>query len=393
MKKILIVNKSFETGGIQSSMVNMANELCKYYQVDLLIYNPEGIMKNRLDSKVNVINACERLKALCTTPKKLIWSKNAAFGYFAMIWTKLFGNRLPISMAIKKQSVLAGYDLAIAYHQEQRKKTVGSGFARVVDKCVDAKVKVAWLHYDSNIVKLDEAFNNPFYEKMDRVVCVSKSLMHAFANNYPFLANKMDYCYNFMNYEDVLEKSKLEQIIKYQNNKFVCFSACRLVNVKGIERAINALASVFHEHSEIVWYIAGDGPERINIEECIRKNGLEGQIVLIGNQNNPYTYMKNADLLMNVSYNEAAPMVFFEAKKLGVPVFATETLSARELLDDGVNSFICENSEKGLIEVFSDIVNNKHKITIAKKNLEGFCADNEESLKKIEMFMRIKTDV
>lgn len=386
MKKILIVNKSFETGGIQSSMVNMANELSRHYQVDLLIYNLKGPMRERLDEKVNVICACNRLKALCMSRKELIASKNPsiiAFGAFAIVWTKLFGNRLSINMAINKQKKLFGYDLAIAYHQEQRKKSVLSGFSRVVDKCVDAKVKAAWLHFDSNFVKLDDAFNNPFYEKMDKVVCVSRSLMQTFADNNPSLSEKMDYCYNFMTYDVMLEKSRMQQTIEYPKDKFVCFSACRIVNAKALDRAVKALAPIFRAHPEIVWFIAGDGPEKENVENAIKQNGLENQIVLIGNQNNPYPYMKNADLLMNVSYNEAAPMVYFEAKALGVPVFATETSSSRELLDDGVNSFICENSEKGLLEVFSDIAENKEKVTAARQNLVGFCANNDDSLKKI----------
>lgn len=388
MKRILIVNKSFETGGIQSSMVNMANELCKYYQVDLFIYNPKGPMKQRLDEKVNVICADNMLKALCMTPKEILSSKKIGliiFSVFANAWTKLFGNKLPINMAIKKQKKLGSYDLAIAYHQEQRKKSILSGFSRVVDKCVDAKVKAAWLHFDSNIVKLDDSFNNPFYEKLDKIVCVSRSLMEAFAKNNPSLSEKMDYCYNFITYTDMFEKSKEKQKIEYSKDKFVCFSACRIVSVKALDRAVNVLAPVFKEHPEIVWYIAGDGPEKEKVENAVKRNGLEDRIVLIGNQNNPYPYMKHADLIMNVSYNEAAPMVYFEAKAMGVPVFATETSSSRELLEDGINAFVCENSEKGMLEVFSDIVNNKEKISVAKNNLEvdGFAADNGDSLKKI----------
>ncbi len=392
MKKILIVNKSFGTGGIQSSMVNMANELCKYYQVDLFIYNPEGPMKSRLDEKVNIINACDRLKSLCMPPKQLLRSKHAFFGCFARVWSKLFGNEFPINLAIKKQAKLMGYDLAIAYHQERYKTSAGSGFVRVVDKCIDAKVKAAWLHYDSNTVKLDEKFNTPFYKKMDKVICVSQSAMETFANNHPLLADKMDYCYNFMTYETMLENSKTNQTVKYPKNKFICFSACRIVNVKGLERAVNALAPVFQKHPEVIWYIAGDGPAKANVEKAIKENKLEDRIIFIGNQSNPYPYMKNADLVMNVSYTEAAPMVFFEAKALGVPVFATETLSAREFFDHGVNSFICENSENGLFEVFSDIMDNKDKITTARKNLENFRANNDESLKKIETLIKLNAD-
>ncbi len=394
MKKILLVNKSFETGGIQSSMVNMANELSRFYSVDLFIYNPKGPMKARLNENVTVIEACGYLKALCMTPKEMLKSKNVsimAFWLFANAWTKLFGNKLPIDMAIKRQKKLSGYDLAIAYHQEQRRKTTASGFSRVVDKCVDASVKTAWLHFDSNTVKLDDSFNNPFYEKMDRIVCVSRSLMEACAANNPSLADKMDYCYNFMTYEDMLEKSRQPQIVNYPQGNFVCFSVCRIVNVKALDRAVNAIAEVLKKHPEIVWYIAGDGPEKANVEEAIRRNGLEDKIVLIGNQSNPYPYMKNADLLMNVSYNEAAPMVFFEAKAMGVPVFATRTSSAEELLCDGVDAFICDNSEDGIAKAFEALADNKEMVLGAKKHLDGYTANNGESLKKIESLLDFGT--
>ena len=198
MKKILLVNKSFELGGIQSSMVNMANELSKHYEVHLFVYNPSGVMKERLNDKVKVLDTSWRFKCLGMTIKGALKSKSiklAAFRVFAAVWSKLFTNKLPLNMAIKHQPKMVGYDLAIAYHQEQRKTAVVSGFARVVDRCVEAKKKVAWLHFDSSTIDLDSEFNNPFYQKMDKVVCVSKSLMENFANAHSELSDKMDYCY------------------------------------------------------------------------------------------------------------------------------------------------------------------------------------------------------
>ena len=72
MKKILLVNKSFELGGIQSSMVNMANELSKYYEVHLFVYNPEGVMKERLNSSVKVLGTTWRFKCLGMTLKEVL---------------------------------------------------------------------------------------------------------------------------------------------------------------------------------------------------------------------------------------------------------------------------------------------------------------------------------
>lgn len=387
MKKILIVNKSFAIGGIQSSMINMANELSRYYEVHLFMYNPSGILKERLNENVKILEPSWQFRCLGMTVRDVLRTKKLKFIVFRMVsavWSKIIDNRLPINIAIKHQPKMKGYDLAISYHQEQRKKSVMSGFARVVDRSVEAKTKAAWLHFDSSTIDLDSRYNNPFYQKFDKVMCVSKSLMNNFAKAYPELSDKVDYCYNFMLYDLMKAKGLEEQIVPYPKDKFICFSACRLTEEKALLRAIEAISDVMKEHDEVVWYIAGDGPERSNIENAIKYYGLEKQIVLIGNQSNPYPYMKNADLVLNVSYHEAAPMVFFESKAMGTPIFATRTASAEELLDDKVNSFICENSKEGIREQFAWVVNNKQFVDNARKQLENYCASNEESLMKIK---------
>lgn len=390
MKKILIVNKSFETGGIQSSMINMANTLSEYYQVDLFIFNPTGVLLERLDKEIKIIKPSWRIECLGMSLKQAFSTKSVkriAFKIFSILWSKIFDNRLPVNMAIKHQRKIGDYDLAISYHQEQRKNASVSGFSRVVDKCVNADKKIAWMHFDCNTVNLDSAFNNQFYEKMDKLVFVSKSLMQNFNQQYPTFKDKTDYCYNFMLYDVIKEKSLAEQQIEFPENKFICFSACRLTAVKAIPRAINALKEVFKKYIDVVWYIAGDGGEREAINNLINAYGLQDQIILIGNQNNPYPYIKNSDLLINVSFNEAAPVTFFESKAIGTPVFATETVSARELLNQDVDSFICPNSEEGICAGFERLLLNKHLVFNAKEVLKNYDFNNDDSLEKIKEFV------
>lgn len=386
MKKVLIVNKSFETGGIQSSMVNMANELAHHCQVDLFVYNPEGPIRERLSEKVRVLPVGWRFRAIGMTMKQAIQAKDLRIlGYrvFISLWTKLFSNRRPIQDAIRHEKILTGYDLAIAFHQEQRKHSVVSGFTRVVDQLTDAKVKIAWTHFDSGVLDLDSAYNEPFYQKMDRIFCVSRSLMERFQRANPTLASKVDFCYNFLEYDKIRTQGEQPQKQAYPQNMLICFSACRLVKEKALVRAIHALAPVFKAHSDVCWYIAGNGVEESNISQAIGEEDLAGRIVLLGNQSNPYPYMKHADLVMNVSYHEAAPMVFFEAKALGKPVFATRTASALELLKDGTEDFLCENTEEGLFTCFSELMNHRERIAQAEKNLRHHPMNNQESLGKI----------
>ena len=390
MKRILLVNKSFEIGGIQSSMINMANELSNRYQVDLFLYNPTGILKERLNEKVNVLTPSWRFRAIGTPFSQLVGEgdiKCIVYKVFAVLWCKLFDNVLPINLAMKHQEKLIGYDLAIAYHQEQRKNALVSGFSRVVDQCVEARRKAAWMHFDGKTIDLDSRFNNPYYEKMDKIVFVSRSLMENYTDLHSQFKDKADYCYNFMLYDAIKEKSTKQQETIYPSDGFICFSACRLSSEKGIVRAIDSLKGMFREYPDLYWYIAGDGPERPNIENAIRENQLNGRIVLLGNQSNPYPYMRNADLVLNVSYHEAAPMAFFESLAVGTPVFATRTSSADELLCDEMNSFICENSEDGIYDRFASIMTNRKRITEVKSQLTNYCASNDTSIEKIRTLM------
>ena len=90
MKKILLVNKSFAVGGIQSSMINMANELSKYYEVDLFLYNPHGNMKDRLNASVKVLEPSWRFRCLGMTVKETIQTKKIkyiAFRLFSSVWS------------------------------------------------------------------------------------------------------------------------------------------------------------------------------------------------------------------------------------------------------------------------------------------------------------------
>lgn len=386
VKKILIVNNSLKTGGIETALVSMANTLKSKCHVELLIFNPSGPLRDRLQEGITVLPVSWRTRALGMTIQEALNSKDIRlilFRVLAAIWAKLFDNALPIRWAFAHEKTLGPYDLAISFHEEESKHTIGSGFTRFLDQCVIARKKAAWLHYDAASIDLDNSFNFTFYQRMDKLVFVSRSLMDGFARLNPQFRDKADYCYNVLDREEILAMSHIPQSVPYSRGRMICFSACRLARVKALSRGIRALAPVFREHREWMWYIAGDGPEKSNIQQAICESGLEDRIILIGQQNNPYPYMRHADLLMNVSYHEAAPMVFMEAHMLGVPVFATRTSSADELLRDGETDFICENSEEGIREGFARLMDDPQRIRQAKRQATASEWPFESSVDKV----------
>lgn len=386
-KKILLINSHFGMGGIESALVNMANELCEYYDVELFLYYPEGPMKERLDSRIKIIQPSRAIKALGMSVSEVLASKSVfliLFRIFGAVWSHVFNNRFPIWIATKLQPKLKGYDLAVAYRQENSKSELASGYVRVLDRCVEAEKKAAWIHFDATFFKENNIFNRRYYEKIDKVIGVSKAVSEAFKKMNPSLAEKTDYCYNFFNQDVILENAEKNQKTKFPENKFICFSASRLSKGKGIERTISAISKTMHEHKDIMWYIAGDGPQKESIEEAIKKENLADRIVLLGNLKNPYPYIKNSDLFLLTSYHEAAPMVYMEAKILKVPVFSTRTLSVDELLKDGTEDFVCENTEEAIRDKFREIAENRAAVAQAKKHLEEYSVNNKASLEKIE---------
>ena len=58
-----------------------------------------------------------------------------------------------------------------------------------------------------------------------------------------------------------------------------------------------------------------------------------------------------------------------------------------EMLSDGVEDFICENSEEGIRESFSELMNNREKLLSAKKSLESYKGSNDISVAKIAELM------
>ena len=144
------------------------------------------------------------------------------------------------------------------------------------------------------------------------------------------------------------------------------FTAARLHAEKGILRMIPILYRIKQKGAAFVWRIGGEGPDRAEIERRIAELDLQNEIILLGSLKNPYPYFKYSDAVLVPSYNEAAPMVFAEARMFGTPIFTTETASAREMVEDTHSGIVCENTdekiESELTGFILDFIPHKNKL-------------------------------
>lgn len=387
-KKLLIVDKSFAVGGIQTSLINMVKELKDTYDITVLMFNNDGVLKTRFPDDVKIIEPCYLMKL---HGMSLVDAKKKNFATYILkamtgVWDRVFTNAFSIWFALMFQKKLTGYDVAIAFHHEDSPKASISGFYRFVYAKTDAPVKLGWIHYDPRFVSYDDKKNRKYMKKMDRLVCVSKGTADNFIKCHPMLENKVEYCYNFQDIERIIELSSRDEKIAHNEGEFMCFSACRLTSQKAIPRAIRAFAPVLRQHPDVKWYIAGDGNERAECEQLIKQENLVDQIVLLGSIDNPYPYMKRCDLYIQPSIYEAAPMVYGEAMICKTPIFTTNTISTFEMVPEDFG-LICENSEDGLRSGLEKLLSNREILKVYNQNLEGYDYTNSPSIEKMKMLI------
>jgi glycosyltransferase involved in cell wall biosynthesis len=95
----------------------------------------------------------------------------------------------------------------------------------------------------------------------------------------------------------------------------------RLVPVKDFTTLIKAFDIYSGEKDRLV--ILGEGPERNKLEQLVKQKGISG-VDLLGYVDNPYRFMKRADVLVSTSKFEAFGNVIVEALACGTPVIATD---------------------------------------------------------------------
>lgn len=111
----------------------------------------------------------------------------------------------------------------------------------------------------------------------------------------------------------------------------------RLTKQKDFKTLIRAFARMRDKHGrDGRLIILGDGRKQSELDSLARELGVTDQLDLHGYVDNPYGYMKRADLFVLSSQFEGMPNVLVEALAVGTPVVATDCPTGpRELLDGG----------------------------------------------------------
>ena len=357
-KKMLIVCNNLETGGVQKSLINLLQEIKDFYAITVYVFSKSGELKDRVPENITVLEGTRFLKLLGLSQKQV--RQEGFWLYvvraFGVLFTKIVSHHWPVLLLVKSQERLTDYEVAISFLQSFKNKNLAGGCNELVLHRVAAKQKITYLHCDFPNYGGDTEKNRELIKQFNKIAAVSESCRQGFIKAVPELAAKTYCVYNCLDYVECRLLSN-ENPIVYQGGCLNIVTVARLSPDKGLIRTLEVLRQL-HKEGRKIWHILGEGPERKVIEEKIKHYGLAESVSLYGNQKNPYRFMKHADALLLPSYQEAAPLVFGEAKALGLPILTTNTCSAKEMVLEGREGFICENSRMGLYTLLRETADN-----------------------------------
>lgn len=198
-----------------------------------------------------------------------------------------------------------------------------------------------------------------YFKKIDYFICVSFGLQRNLLLLFPEIKQKTKVFYNAYDFNFIdTQLNHKELPISIEPNQHKLLTVARLVEAKGLRKAIRVANMLKRANFSFVWYIIGEGPLYNQLLQMIKDNNLEKNVLLLGLQKNPFPLMKAVDLLIMPSYYEGYGLVALEAKYIGIPVILNDFCSAEEIIDIDGEGLISNSSD---ISLFECIISNKWK--------------------------------
>lgn len=356
-RKYLFMINDMNVGGAEVGLVDVVNELSKTESVDLLLLRKRGPLLSQIDKKVRIISICKDEKNIFD---KLI-NKFILILYFSGgIFNKFLYNITIDTEYENEIAYIEGFP-TIFISNSLNKKSIKIASVRVGLK----KHKLSASKVFNGMKLLKKA-----YQKMDYIHCVSLETLKEFNEVFPGNESKGRVYYTYFNVDKILKKGS-EKIEPFPKNKFNIVAVGRFNEQKGYERLIEALKDINKKDINLYFIGKNDTSYGEQIKDLINKYNLQN-IYFLGVKDNPYPYIKNANMLISSSYYEGYPRVVNEAICLKQICVATNVTGSGEALQNGKLGLLVEDSISGIKSGILKVYNNDKSLKTIKNNIASF---------------------
>lgn len=372
-KKILFFTENLYGGGVEKiSQIILSHfdynkydvilySLCKY-KFDSNLFSPHIKYKyiyDKLESQDSTIS--KAIKLIKNKTKLLVYAYTSPQFFY-----RLFVNEK--------------VDVAIAFIE---------GYAtRIVSGAPNTIKKIGWVHIELDNYHWSKiAFRNnkeeyQCYKSFNTIPCVSQNVKQQVDKIFGLSTSRV--VYNPIDSQKI-QKEAINEDILYQNEKINIVAIGALTPRKGFDRLLQVAKRLNTEGFDLNITILGKGTEQENLLRIISDNDMSSYVQLVGFKQNPYPYLKQADIYVCSSYAEGFNTAITEALVFGKPVVSTECSGVKEQLGDNNEwGICCENSEEGLYEGLKTMLISDNMIYYAKQaTIRGKDFSLDASMKSI----------
>lgn len=397
--KILFVINTLGQAGAETALLSLLQTLAREkgearYEISLYVLTGQGEMASRLPENVRLLNKEYREESVLTAKGRKYLKKTVLKAMFTRgTVVKLFPYLVKNTCAMlgKKRLLLdkllwrvlsdggmvlpEEYDLAVSYLE--------GGAAYFVADHVKAAKKAAFIHVDYEKAGYTRALDKDCYLAFDKIFTVSDEVREAFLKAYPELPDKTEVFHNILNKEEIVRRAGEGGGFTDGFTGIRLLSVGRLTAQKAFEVSVDAMKRLKDAGKNVRWYVLGEGDQRKKLQEQIDALGLTEDFILYGAVNNPYPFMKQADIYVHASRFEGKSIAIQEAQILGKPMVVSDCSGNREQVRRGEDGLMCDLTPESLAENITlllddEALRRKLGAAAAEKN-----ADAAEEIQKL----------
>lgn len=136
------------------------------------------------------------------------------------------------------------------------------------------------------------------------------------------------------------DRDSIRVTLGVQPGQKMILSVGELISRKNYKTAIDIIAKL--NTSQVRYYICGQGELRSEIEEYAKSRCAADSVVFLGYRSDIPRICSCADIFLHTSYQEGLPVAIMEAMASGIPIVASRIRGNVDLIEDGVNGFLCD---------------------------------------------------
>lgn len=333
MKKIIFMIRDLGIGGIESSFINLINELKKFdYEITVVLKKEKEDDKKILEGvKIINLNINE-------------FDKN--------LLGKIFKK---IKIAYYKFKFKNKYDFSGCYTDYC---CVLSGLARSA-----SKNNAIWMHsnyatlFDNDETKISDFFSRVNIDKFKNIICVSQDAKDSINQIFP----KNKFSFKIINNLFNLDFDYDAHPEDYKKEKFTFLNVSRHDDsCKKISRIIEAASLLKKDKIDFKVLLVGDGIDHQKYKNMVKEYKCEEVFAFVGAKENSLPYYNESDALIISSDSEGGPVVLLEALSAGIPIISTNVGYVSNFLNSR-NGILVEKNVESLYLAMKKMINEKEK--------------------------------